>query len=70
MYEFCHNMETMKDRITNLRELKRKGNYNVNFPYVKGKHIEHEIILDMTDKNPDKRPSAQNLLKDYIPKWN
>ena len=49
MYELCHNMETMKDRITNLRELKRNGNYNVNFPYVKGKHIEHEIILDMTD---------------------
>jgi len=35
----------------------------------KGKHVEYDMILHMTEKDPKKRPSAQYIIETYLPAW-
>lgn len=36
---------------------------------IKEEHIEYKMILAMTAKDPQDRPSAKEVIQDYLPKW-
>lgn len=57
----CCKFSTLHERITTLNDLKNFG--RVPSKLLEDAPIEVEIILMMTNKDPQKRPSAVDLLK-------
>ena len=59
--EMCCKFSTLHERIVTLNDLKNNGRLPERV--LKNYPIEVQIILMMTNKDPLKRPSAQDLLK-------
>ncbi len=54
----------------NLMFIKLKKERVVQCDLEIGKHIEVELILQMTQVDPKLRPSSIEILNDWLPKWN
>ena len=57
LYEICHKMRTGMMRSQLFRALDNKREIAEKAP-IKNEHIEYEMILAMTNPDPQERPSA------------
>jgi len=68
LFEMCQKFSTGHERISTLNNLKYKRKLPSDFSEMFS--IEAEIILNMTDHNPENRPSAEQILKsESMEKW-
>ena len=68
LYEICHKIKTGMQRNQLFRSLDNHRKINENCP-IKSHHIEFEMILKMTEKKAEDRPSAQEIIQKYLPIW-
>ena len=69
LYEICHKIKTGMQRTQVFRTLDNHRKINEKCPLIQDKHIEHSMILHMTAKDPESRPSAQDIIQTYLPSW-
>ena len=68
LYELCHKMKTNMQKSHMFRDLQMKRVLNANCPLTK-EHVELDLILLMTEKDPKLRPSSLELKQVWLPRW-
>ena len=69
LYQITHKMKTNMQKNQLFNQLQKQRKLADQCPLVKGKHIEYEMILHMTEQNPEYRPSAMDVINNYLQKW-
>lgn len=62
-------MPTMHQRNLLFKKLLKDRELSKDCPLQKGKHIEYEFILAMTEKQPKDRPSIPIILSKWLKLW-
>ena len=69
LYEICHKIKTGMQRTQLFRSLDNNRKITDACPLSPDVHIEHELILRMTERDPASRPSALEIIQNYLPIW-
>jgi serine/threonine protein kinase len=59
LYEICHKMSTNMEKMQLFKRLQTQRDLSPECPLRKDRHIEYQMIIHMTEQNPEKRPSAR-----------
>ena len=69
LYELCHKMRTVMQKINVFKDLKVMRQLKSQCPLRQGLHVEHDIIMMMTEEDPAKRPTSAEIKKKWLPIW-
>jgi len=62
-------MNTNSEKSILFRSLQLNRELDGECQVLKGVHIEHDLILLLTEKDPTLRPSAKQLMTEFLPMW-
>lgn len=62
LYELSNKVKTNMQKSMLFKNLLNHRTFGDNCPLAKGKHIEIEMILHMTERNPEDRPNCQYII--------
>ena len=69
LYQITHKMKTNMQKNQLFNQLQKHRKLADQCPVIKGQHIEYDMILHMTEQNAENRPSAIDIINNYLPKW-
>jgi len=67
LYEMSHKIKTGMQKTKLFKELAADRKICEQCPLKKDTHIEHKLILRMTESDPENRPSAEEIQKVWLP---
>lgn len=70
LYEMCHKIRTNMQKVGVFNSLRSERKLKSQCPLVKGKHIEYDLIIKMTEEDPFLRPSSLEIKSKWLPLWN